>query len=111
MRCKTVDDMISAEVGFTPMELSQAGFFASAIAEAAADSKQFTPADLKPVPGMTAAKLERNGFSANDVRAAGYSLDQMACGGWLLDGAQASGNMDVAPRAADGFAESDEKEM
>jgi len=87
---KTVDDMISAEVGFTPMELSQAGFSASEIAEAAADSKQFTPADLKPVPGMTAAKLERSGFSANDVRAAGYSPDQMAVAGYSTSEIEAS---------------------
>ena len=78
---KTIGDMIAAEVGFTPLELSQAGFSASDIAEAAAGST-FTPADLKLVPGMTVSKLERNGFNANDVRAAGYSEDQMAVAGY-----------------------------
>lgn len=87
---KTIDDMLSEEVGFTPIELSNAGFSASDIAEAAGKAGSFTPLDLKAVPGMSVAKLEKNGFSANDVRSAGYSADAMTAAGYSAAEVEAS---------------------
>eukprot|EP00729_Bicosta_minor_P007670 gene7670-12690_t len=87
---KTIDDLLSEEVGFTPIELSNAGFSASDIAEAAGKAGSFTPLDLKAVPGMSVAKLEKNGFSANDVRSAGYSADAMTAAGYSAAEVEAS---------------------
>lgn len=86
------------EIGFTPQQLSDAGFFADEIAAAASVLGMYSPSDMKGVDGMTVQLLKDNTFDANSVRAAGYSADEMASAGY--DASAIAASAAFAPKDA-----------